>query len=234
LSETFLDDKKSQKQLEDELGKGVEKEPELTPKPDLELPKVDLSGAFDVNAIIEELKKVPDIIEAEKQIDKHTDYLTLAKKIWTIRQAEHDSFKIKLKVGVKDQTTGKWKWTRKEGQQVYEEKTFYYSPISIQEKDEMFRLLVKRQDASNEVTLLGIKVRKIASDKNETGAEEFMKSADFDKIQNMFYKANQDYYVECFKIYFGPEEDDLARISFEDITDYSDVALRKEGVKSPQ
>lgn len=233
-TDTFLDDKKSQKQLEEELGMGVEKTPDLPQRPDLQLPKVDLSKAFDVNALVDELKKIPDIKESNAQIDKHEDYLNLAKKIWTIRQSDFDSFKIKLKAGEKDTTTGKWKWARKDGQQQYEEKTFYYTPISIQEKDETFKLLVKRQDASQDVTLISIRVKKFADNKDETGAEKFLEDNDMNDIQNRFYIANQEYYLACFKAYFGADDDDIARTSFEDIVDYVDVCIRKEGVKSPQ
>jgi hypothetical protein len=233
-SETFIEDSKTQEQLEAELGKGVEKTPTIGEKPEVTLAELDLSGAFSAGDVINQLEKLPDIKVAEKQMDKRDEYLALAKRIWVIKQAEKDSFVIKCKKGTKD-STGKWKWERDEQRRpLYEDVTFYYTPISLQEKDAIFRMQIKKQDASNKVTLIGIKLRKMADTKDDTAAEDYITNSKIDEISDNFYLANQKYYVEAFKSYYGASDDDIARISFEDITDYSDVAMKKEGVRSPQ
>lgn len=227
---TFLDDGKSpseileQKRLEEELGAGVEKEPTLGKKPNLEMAELDLSGAFDVDSIIKQIEKLPEKADAEKKLDKYDSYRELAKRVWLAKQSENSQFDIKLKIGRDEK-----------GKPKFEERTFYYVPISLQEKDMLFKLQNDKAEASNKMTVIGLRIRQFDKEKSsEQQAIAFLENTEIRKLTEDFYEKNQKYYTTGFKLYYGVSDEILKNMNMEDIVDYTDVAVRKEGVRSPQ
>jgi hypothetical protein len=221
---TFLEDQEK-KQLEKELGPGVEKEPTLGERPKLEsaVSGLNLSSAMDVNSIIKQLEALPDISEAGKEFDKFDAHQNLAKRIWTIRQAEKDEFEIQI--GTKRDV---------EGRPTPITRVFYYSPISLQQKDKLMQLEIERNFANKQLTLTSIKARQFDKTKDDAGAIKYLEEIDSKKISEDFYNANRKYYISAFKMYYGAEDKDMMDMAMEDIIDYSEVALKKEGVRSPQ
>jgi len=238
-TETFIEDGKSQAQLEEELGIGVEKSPILPPKPKLEKVNLDLTSALDIKGIVEEITKLPDSDKASEATKKYNEYEAVAKKIWTIKQADKEVFDIRMRVKDEEQskTRGKTIWKRdKDGKIEIKTKRFYYTPTTRQETDELFKLLTERQAITYEIQLEAERITKLSEKKEELTVDE---KASIDKRQwlelsRKFFVANQNYYIYAFQAYFGADEEILNALLFDDIMNYAEVAMYKEGVKSPQ
>ncbi|GEM_PF-7043375 len=239
-SETFVDDGKSQAQLEEELGVGVEKTPILPQKPKLEKVNLDLTGAVDIASIISEIAKLPDPKRAEESTKKHDEYEKVAKRIWVIKMADKDFFTINLhKVKNKhdDGRVLKFEWERDDkGRIVNEPKTFYYNGMTIQEKDEYFRLISERESISYDLSRTGDLIKRLAAKDPDTLTDSDKEQLDkkfWVEIAMKYNKANQEFYISTFKAYFGATDEDIERMDFNDIIYYGEIGEYKEGIKSP-
>lgn len=227
---------KSQEELEKELGEGVEKIPPTPTKPDVILERKDFFGVLDMRTMVDELSKLPEIDEVKKDMDKYDEYEGQVRKLWVIKQSDSDSWKIRMRVIEKrEKESGRIKWKVDKGKYAIEEKVFYYNPITVQDKEDHYKLLNERESARQDLLLEVAKLRNMAADKST--AEEFedyrTKRPWMLKTHN-FQMATQNYYLELFKAYFAASDDDVDRILFDDIMNYVDVALYKEQVKSPK
>jgi hypothetical protein len=238
-TETFIEDGKSQAQLEEELGVGVEKPPKLPARPKLEKVNLDLTSALDIKSIVDEITKLPDSAKASAATKKYNEYEEVAKKIWTIKQADNESFNIRMRVldEEKSKARGKTIWKRdKDGKIEVTTKKFYYTPLTRQEADETFKLLQERQSISYEIQLESDRIIKL-SKKEVDLTEDEKQSIDKKKWLDWsarYFIANQNYYIATFQGYFGAADEEIDAILFDDIMNYSEVAMYKEGVKSPQ
>jgi hypothetical protein len=237
-TETFIEDGKSQQQLEEELGVGVEKSPKLPVRPKLEKVNLDLTSALDIKSIVDEITKLPESDAASNATKKYNEYEAVAKKIWIIKQADNESFNIRMRVldEEKSKARGKKIWKRdKDGKIQVTTKKFFYTPTTRQETDELFKLLQERQSISYSIQLESERITKI-SEKKEDLTEQEKESIDKKKwldFSRQFFIANQNYYIYAFQAYFGADDDELDALLFDDIMNYSEVAMYKEGVKSP-
>jgi hypothetical protein len=238
-TETFIDDGKSQKDLEEELGVGVEKSPVLPAKPKLEKVNLDLTSALDIKSIVDEITKLPDSEKASAATKKYNDYEAVAKKIWVIKQSDKEVFDIRMRVKDEEasKTRGKTIWKRdKEGKIEVKTKKFYYTPTTRQETDELFKLLSERQSVTYEIQLESERVTKL-SDKKEELTEQEKDSIDkrkWTELSKKFFLTNQQYYIYAFQAYFGATDEEIDALLFDDIMNYAEVAMYKEGVRSPQ
>jgi hypothetical protein len=238
-TETFIDDGKSQKDLEEELGVGVEKSPVLPAKPKLEKVNLDLTSALDIKSIVDEITKLPDSEKASAATKKYNDYEAVAKKIWVIKQSDKEVFDIRMRVKDEEasKTRGKTIWKRdKEGKIEVKTKKFYYTPTPRQETDELFKLLSERQSVTYEIQLESERVTKL-SDKKEELTEQEKDSIDkrkWTELSKKFFLTNQQYYIYAFQAYFGATDEEIDALLFDDIMNYAEVAMYKEGVRSPQ
>lgn len=225
-------EKIAQEKLEDELGPGVENPPKIPPAPELEIPKTTLTEVFDVKSIVDEIVRLPDTKKVDESIDKYTKHHAAARKVWIIKQAENVEFVCRMRVGDKDGE--RWIWKRdKDGKVMTENKRFFYTPLSIQEKGILFKKRKDKQSAEYDVALEGQKLTKLAKRSEEFPEDEVFTKKAWVDISEKFFIANQEYYLESFRSYFGATEDDIARLFFDDIVNYVDVAEHIEGVKSP-
>jgi len=243
-------DAKTEDELIDELGQGVEPEPKEPDKPDLDsIPNLDLSSADDVRDIFDALKLLPSIKEVGDQLTKHDAYQVYARKIWKIKQSEREVFDIKMRVVERIEehqrsdgvTIQKMIWKRdNDGQIMTTTKKFKYVSATIQEKDEFIFLEGEKQDTHFALIEEGARVDRIIANTRihpDTEEDSYSKYASNRTWQNKharWQKAVQDYWVAVFKAYFGATDEDIKSIVFDDIINYSEVALYKGGVKSPK
>jgi hypothetical protein len=238
-SETFIEDGKSQEQLEEELGVGVEKAPPLPPKPKLEKVNLDLTSALDIKSIVDEITKLPDSDKASAATKKYNDYEAVAKKIWVIKQSDRESFDIRMRIKDEEasKSRGKTVWKRdKDGKIEIKTKKFYYTPTTRQETDELFKLLSERQSITYEIQLESERITNLSDKKGELTEEE-KQTIDKKKwiaLSHDFFLTNQNYYLYAFQAYFGATDEELDSLLFDDIMNYAEVAMYKEGVRSPQ
>lgn len=230
-SETFLED---QEKLEEKFGVGVEAVPKLPPEPKLEVTQLNMQNINSVDSIVKELSKLPEIKTATEQTRKYDNYQAVAKRIWIIKQAENESFELNMRVV--DKVVGDRKiWKRdKEGRPVFTKKRFYYTPITMQEKEELFKLLRDKQSADYDVTIEGQKLSKLAEKlESEPDNIEFTKKG-WIETSYRFFIANQTYTIESFKAYSGATDEDVELLNFDDMSNFVEISMYKEGVKSPQ
>lgn len=237
---------KQQEGLEDELGAGVEAEPVEVEKVDLDsLPELDLSSADDVKHIFDELEALPSAKEAGDILKKHDAYQVYAKKIWKMKQAERESFKIRTRVIERteekqrgDVTIRKHIWKRdpKTGKIQIKTKEFYYTPITLQERDEFLFLEGDRQDAHFAVIEEGARIDKIIASATPEASkyEDYSKNRTWQDKYMKWQHAVQNYWIAVFQAYYGATDEEVETILFDDIVNYSEVALYKGGVKSPK
>ena len=231
--ESFRDDLKTQEQLEDELGVGVEKVPKLPDKPDVKVITLDLSGPKDIDTIVKEIDKLPAVKDANAATEKYDAYKKTATKIWVIKQANEDSWNIPLRVGEKKGE--KYIWQRDDvGRIMTEPKRFYYNPITRQEKEEHLKLLEERESANYDLIVETEHINKIIRSLDTEEQTKFLEKKTWIRVSKTFAEKSHLYYYGLFRDYFGATEDDINRISYDDIIAYVDVALYKEGVKNPQ
>ncbi|WP_411753298.1 hypothetical protein [Serratia sp. (in: enterobacteria)] len=229
---TFVDDIKTQDQLTTELGPGVEKQPKLPEEPVLQTIKLDLSGALDVADLTKVIIDKLDIDQANKSMDRYDDYQGIAKKIWRIKESASDDFEISLRKGIKDK--GKWKWERDKGRLQYEKKRFYYEPVTRQEKEEHIKLLKEKESANMDLIIETQKINKLIRNMNTDEQEKYLKKKEWLEISDKFGNAHYKYYSNLFQSYYGATDEDIERINFDDIINYVEIALYKEGIRSPQ
>jgi hypothetical protein len=238
-SETFIEDGKSQEQLEEELGVGVEKTPSLPPKPKLEKVNLDLTSALDIKTIVDEITKLPDSDKASAATKKYNEYEGVAKKIWIIKQSDKEVFDIRMRVKDEEasKTRGKTVWKRGvDGKIEIKTKKFYYTPTTRQETDELFKLLSERQSITYEIQLESERITKLSNKKEDlTDAEnESIDKKKWLELSHKFFVTNQNYYIYAFQAYFGATDEEIDALLFDDIMNYAEVAMYKEGVRSPQ
>jgi hypothetical protein len=229
----------------DELGEGVEPIPVEPEKPEFEsLPVLEFGDAKDVQTIVNQIRNLPEAQDVDNQLKKIDAYEEYAKKIWRMKRSEDESFAItmrtieridKKKIG--DAIQEKMIWKRDaNGKIVTSTKTFYYTGITMQERDELTFLESAMQDAHFNVIDEGVRINKMTRDPNTTD-EQFRKYQS-DKIWQQkkvtWEKSIQDYYIAVFKAYYGATDEDIKHIIFDDIINYSEIALYKGGVKSPK
>lgn len=236
---TFVDDGKSQKDLEEELGVGVEKTPPLPPKPKLEKVNLDLTSALDIKSIVDEITKLPDSEKASAATKKYNEYEAVAKKIWVIKQSDRETFEIRMRVKDEEASAKRNKtiWKRdKDGRIEIKTKKFYYTPTTRQETDELFKLLSERQSVTYEIQLESERITKLSEKKEDlTDAEkESIDKRKWTELSRKFFLTNQQYYIYAFQAYFGATDEEIDALLFDDIMNYSEVAMYKEGVRSPQ
>lgn len=230
---TFVDDIKTQDQLEGELGSGVEKPPKLPEEPILHTIKLDLSGEMDVANLTKVIIDKLDIDQANKSMDRYDDYQGIAKKIWRIKESVKDDFEIYMRKGTKEK--GKWKWERNdEGRIQYEKKRFYYEPVTRQEKEEHIKLLKEKESANMDLIIETQKINKLIRNMNTDEQEKYLRKKEWLEISDKFGNAHYQYYAQLFQSYFGAFDEDIERINFDDIINYVEIALYKEGIRSPQ
>lgn len=229
---TFVDDIKTQDELEKELGPGVEKVPKQGTEPELHTIRLDLSGELDVANLTKVIIDKLDVDEANKSMDRYDDYQGIAKKIWRIKESANDEFKIKLRVGNKEK--GKWKWIREKGQIQYERQTFYYQPVTRQEKEEHMKLLREKESANMDLIIETQKINRLIRSMDATEQEKYLKKKEWLDISDKYAKAHYAYYSTLFQAYYGATDEDIERINFDDIINYVEIALYKEGIRSPQ
>lgn len=241
-----VNESKTEEQLAQELGPGVEQDPLEVDAVDLEsLPSLDLSSADEVREIFDELEKLPSIKEAGDLLKKHDAYNLYARKIWKMKQSERESFPIRTRVVEKiekvqrgDVTIEKiiWKRDPKTRQILTRPKTFWYSPVTIQEKDEFIFLEGEKQSAHFAVIEEGAKIDKIIAEAGPTskGYADYAKDKTWEYKYQRYQQTIQEYWIAIFKAYFGATDEDIKTLVFDDIVNYSEVALYKGGVKSPK
>jgi hypothetical protein len=234
-SETFIEDGKSQQQLEEELGPGVEKKPILPEKPKLEQAKLDFGkDVFDVNKIIDEISKLPASKDATIQTTKYDEYQVVARKIWVIKQSEKDSIMLRMRE-IESKEGNRYIWKRdEEGKIAFTTKRFYYTPVTVQEKQEIFKLDSARRSLEYDVALEGQKLRNLGDKYADDPDAEILKKKAWVEISHNFFAAVQEYNLTAFRAYYGGTDEEIDRLFFEDIVNAVDVALYKEGVRSPQ
>ena len=232
-----MQDGKNQEDLENELGVGVEKTPPTPEKPDIILERKDMFGVLDMRTMVDELSKLPDIDEVQKDMDKYDAYEGQVRKLWVIKQSDNDNWKIRMRaIQSEDKNSGRITWKINNGKYVTEEKTFHYNPITVQDKEDHYRLLNDRESARQDLLLEAAKLKNMAAKLkvNEEEFEDYRLKKPWIEKTRMFQLATQNYYTELFKAYFAATDEDVKRILFDDIMNYVDVALYKEGVKSPK
>lgn len=232
--ETFQDDIKTQESLEKELGQGVEKVPTIPTKPDIRTITLDLTGPRDVDAIVREIDKLPAAKDASAATEKYDAYQKTANKLWVIKQSHEDSFLIKMRKGIKDKA-GKYVWERdKDGKILLEKKRFFYTPVTRQEKEDHLRLLEEKESANYDLIVETENINKIAKSQDTAEQEKFLERKTWITVSKIYAEKMHAYYYGLFESYYGATEEDMDRITFDDITGYVDVALYKEGVRNPQ
>ena len=231
----LVQDGKSQAELEKELGEGVEKVPPDPIKPDVVLEKRDFFGVLDMRTMVDELSKLPDIDEVEKDMDKYDAYEGQVRKLWVIKQSDSDSWNIRMRVIVKEDDNGRINWKVENGKYLVEEKKFFYNPITVQDKEDHYKLLNERESARQDLLMEIAKMKNMASKTiTPNDFDDYRAKRPWMEKTTLFQSATQNYYLELFKAYFAATDDDVKRIIFDDIMNYVDVALYKEQVKSPK
>lgn len=231
--ETFKDDIKTQEQLEDELGSGVEKIPKLPEKPEIKTIKLDLSGPRDIDAIVKEIDTLPDSALANKATEKFDSWQKTANKVWVIKQSEEDSFLINCRVGKKE--NGKWKWEiTPDGRIKTEKKRFFYTPVTKSEKEVHLQLMQEKESANYDLIVEVEKINKVAKDPNVDAAAKYLEKKSWIDVSTEYGNKMHKYYYGLFQTYYNVPDEDMDRISLDDMMAYVDVALYKEGVRSPQ
>jgi hypothetical protein len=132
---------------------------------------------------------------------------------------------------------GKIKYKRDEdGRIKLTTKRFYYVPNTRREADEIFKLLTERQSITYEIQLESERVTRLGKKEGElTDAEkESIDKKKWLELSKQFYLTNQNYYIAAFQAYFGATDTEIDAILFDDIMNYAEVAMYKEGVRSPQ
>ncbi|HJX79136.1 hypothetical protein [Glutamicibacter sp.] len=235
----------SKANIEEELGPGVEIEPVEPEKVDLEsFPTLDFADARSIKTIVEQIKNLPKLEDVNEQLKKIDTYEQYAKKVWIMKRAEDESFDIPVRIVEKvekrqigDAVQERLIWKRdKEGKIVSKPKTFHYASLPMQDRDELMFLESAMQDAHFAVIEEGVRINRMTNDPTTT-EQMFQKYAQ-DKVWQSkkvrWEKSIQDYYSAVFKAYFGASDDDIRSIGFDDVINYSDIALYKGGVKSPK
>lgn len=231
--ETFRDDIKTQEDLENELGPGVEKVPILPKEPEIRTITLDLSGPRDVDAIIREIDKLPAAKDASAATEKYDAYQKTANKLWVIKQAHEDSFMIKMRKGTKK--GDKYIWERdEEGRIIMEKKRFFYTPVTRQEKEEHLKLMEEKESANYDLILETENINRIAKSQDTAEQEKFLEKKTWISVSKTYAEKLHKYYYGLFEAYYGASEEDMDKITFDDIMGYVDVALYKEGVRNPQ
>lgn len=227
---------KTQEELQKDLGEGVEKVPPEPIKPDVVLERKDFFGVLDMRTMVDELSRLPDVDAVQKDMEKYDAYEGQVRKLWLIKQSDSDSWKIRMRViESKDKNSGRIKYKILNGKFVTEEKTFYYNPITVQDKEDHYKLLNERESARQDLLLEVAKLKNMAAAKSTPeDFDEYRTQRPWMEKTNLFQQATQNYYIELFKAYFAADDDDVDRILFDDIMNYVDVALYKEQVKSPK
>ena len=234
----------SQEKLELELGEGVEKDPE-DPGQAKEFPGLDLTNAFSVRNIIDELKQLPTSEDLAKQMEKVDAYENYARKIWKLKKADLEYFDIplrtvvkvdKIKIGENILEKTIWKSDDK-GRYVTESKRFYYHGATIQDNDILQLFQNERDDKHFSCVEEAAKIQKMIKDpslKDKEGYDEYAGEKIWQTKIMAWHKSQQDYWITVFKLYYNATDDDISRMVYDDIVLYADVALYKAGVKSPK
>lgn len=234
---------KTEEELVDQLGEGVEKEP-LDPGKPKEFPLLDLSGAFSVRNIIDELKQLPTVEDLAKQMEKVDSYENYARKIWKMKKADHEYFDIpqrtvlkteKLEIGGSVIERIIWKDDGK-GKILTKDKRFYYHGATIQDTDIIQLYQNERDDAHFSCVAEAGKIQNMIKDVKTTEGEYDRYASEKtwqDKIMK-WHKTQQDYWIVVFKLYYHATDEDIKSMVYDDIVQYADVALYKAGVKSPK
>lgn len=232
--ETFKDDIKTQEQLEDELGVGVEKIPKIPEvAPEVHVIKLDLSGPKDIDAIVKEIDKLPAIQDASAATNKYDEYQKQARKIWIIKQASEESWNIPVRKGEKK--NGKWVWEKTDdGRIATEAKRFFYNPVTRSEKEDHLKLLEGKEAANYDLIVETEHINKMVRSLDTSEQEKFLKKKTWIQVTKDFGEKSHAYYYALFQSYFAASEEDLDRIAYDDIIAYSEVALYKEGIRNPQ
>ena len=199
-SETFIEDGKSQEQLEEELGSGVEKKPVLPVKPQIEQAKLDFGkDVFDVNKIVDEISKLPASKDATTQTTKYDEYQVVAKKIWIIKQSEKDYMELRMRE-IESKEGNRYVWKRGgDGKIAFTTKKFYYTPVTVQEKQEIFKLDSARRSLEYDVALEGQKLRNLGDKYTDNPDAEILKKKEWVEISHKFFTAIQEYYLTAFR-----------------------------------
>jgi hypothetical protein len=239
-SDTFVDDKKTQEQMEEELGVGVEKLPQLPKKPKLTKVNLSLTQANDVKDFMEQIADLPDPKSATDSVNKYDEYERAARRMWVIKQSEKPSFDVQMRILLEKKKVGDYDlhiWERQDGKLKTETKRFYYSGATIQEKDLIFNLIAQRESSSYDLNRFGDKLKEIAKIDDDKLTEEqrsMLDKKEWLRLAQVFNLANQTYYITKFKIYYGATDDEIDRIEFSDIVNGVEIGEYIEGVKSPQ
>lgn len=237
--------KQESETLVDELGEGVEPVPVEPEKVDINtLPNLDFSDAKDIQSIVKAIKDLPASEDVNNQLSKIDKYEEYAKKIWKMKKAEDESFDIQMRTVERvenrkmgDATIEKLIWKLdKDGRIETHTKKFHYTGITMQERDELVFLESQMQDAHFRVIQEGVVVNRMTRDPNATEEQFSQYAADkvWQRKKLEWEKTIQDYYIAVFHAYFGGTDEDIRSMVFDDIINYSEVALYKGGVKSPK
>jgi hypothetical protein len=235
----------AEEELAEELGSGVEPEPKEVVKPDVEnFANLDFSDANSIKAIVEQVRNLPKEDDVTEQLKKIDAYEAYAKKIWQMKKSEQEIFDLEMrtvekveKKKVGDAIIERLIWKRDDkGKILTKTKKFYYTGVTLQEKDQLALLQSEMQVAHFAVIEEGARINKMVRDVTATddSFQKYVSDKTWQGKKMYWEKTIQDYYIAVFQAYFGASDEDIRSIIFDDIVNYAEVALYIGGVKSPK